>query len=189
MTAYDEKLAAAITKAGVPLSADLVAPEAELRAEVERLRTELDAHKEHLAFLERSTLPELRRTIQHHEDGKKRWRDRAVKAEGERARFKLAWASARFRAEAHGEGILRVVKDREAYQGWLKQAEQNYQAYRVGAEGAKQLLTNRISAVLDICDREQRNAMRWENPIPVPDWVAPVQRAALGDDKRTEAAS
>ncbi|BBC30068.1 hypothetical protein SGFS_013620 [Streptomyces graminofaciens] len=45
-------------------------------------------------------------------------------------------------------------------------------------------LRARLSAVLDICDREQRNAMRWENPIPVPDWVGPVQRAALGDDKR-----
>lgn len=47
----------------------------------------------------------------------------------------------------------------------------------------------RLSSVLDLCDREQRNAMRWENPIPVPEWVAPVQRAALGDDQRTEAAS
>ena len=42
----------------------------------------------------------------------------------------------------------------------------------------------RLSAVLDLCDREQRNAMRWRDPIPVPEWVAPVQRAALGDDKR-----
>lgn len=43
----------------------------------------------------------------------------------------------------------------------------------------------RLSAVLDLCDREERNAMRWANPIPVPEWVAPVQRAALGDDKRS----
>lgn len=47
---------------------------------------------------------------------------------------------------------------------------------------------SRLDSVLNICDREQRNAMRWENPIPVPEWVAVVQRAALGDDKRTEAA-
>ncbi|MFD9630147.1 hypothetical protein [Streptomyces violascens] len=39
----------------------------------------------------------------------------------------------------------------------------------------------RLNAVLDICDREERNAVRWENPIPVPEWVAEVQRAALGD--------
>jgi hypothetical protein len=81
MTAVDPHLAAAIAAKGVPLSADLVAPEVELRVEVERLRRELDSYKEHLAFLERNTLPELRRTIQHHEDGKKRWRDRAEKAE------------------------------------------------------------------------------------------------------------
>lgn len=42
----------------------------------------------------------------------------------------------------------------------------------------------RLSRVMDICDREQRNATRWENPIPVPEWVAVVQRAALGDDVR-----
>lgn len=47
----------------------------------QRLRAELDARNEDLAFLERNTLPELRRTIQHHEDGKKRWRKRAEKAE------------------------------------------------------------------------------------------------------------
>jgi hypothetical protein len=56
MTAYDEKLAAAIAKAGVPLSADLVSPQATLRermtalvakqrkaAEVALLRQELEA--------------------------------------------------------------------------------------------------------------------------------------------------
>lgn len=42
----------------------------------------------------------------------------------------------------------------------------------------------RLDAVLDICDREQRNAMRWENPTPVPEWVAVVQRAALGDSAK-----
>jgi hypothetical protein len=47
----------------------------------------------------------------------------------------------------------------------------------------------RLNAVLDICDREQRNAMRWENPIPVPEWVAEVQRAALGDDGRKDGAT
>ncbi|MFJ2961233.1 hypothetical protein ACIPIC_02850 [Streptomyces collinus] len=41
----------------------------------------------------------------------------------QRDRYRLAWQSASFRAEARGEGILRVVKDRESYQQWLKQAE------------------------------------------------------------------
>jgi hypothetical protein len=47
MTAYDEKLAAAIAKAGIPLSADLVAPQSTLRdrmtALVERQRNEAEA--------------------------------------------------------------------------------------------------------------------------------------------------
>jgi hypothetical protein len=42
----------------------------------------------------------------------------------ERDRYRNAWRSARERAQAYGEGILRVVKDREAYQGWLRQAEE-----------------------------------------------------------------
>ena len=43
----------------------------------------LRAAQEELEFLQRNTLPELRRTIQHHEDGKQRWRGRAEKAEAE----------------------------------------------------------------------------------------------------------
>lgn len=53
----------------------------ELAAEIDRLRVELDNYKDHLGHLERHTLPQLRREIQHHQDGKKRWRDRAEKAE------------------------------------------------------------------------------------------------------------
>lgn len=41
-------------------------------------------------------------------------------------------------------------------------------------------LRARVAAVLDMCDREQRGAMRWEHPLPVPEWVAPVQRTLLG---------
>lgn len=59
---------------------------------------------------------------------------------------------------------------------------------RVRAE--RGALKQRLDAVLDLCDREQRNAIRWENPIPVPEWVATVQGLALGDVKPgTEAAS
>jgi len=101
---------------------------ADLAAENERLRDEVDGAREYVAFLNRATLPDLRRAAEGHKAGKERWRKRAEAAEA------------------------------------------------------------RIGAVLDLCDREERNAMRWENPLPVPDWVAPVQRAALGDDKRTGAA-
>ncbi|MEU9470498.1 hypothetical protein AB0D78_28540 [Streptomyces avermitilis] len=52
--------------------------------EVKRLRGELVARIEGIAFTDRTTLPDLRRTIKYHEDGKKRWRDRAEKVEAER---------------------------------------------------------------------------------------------------------
>ncbi|MFJ5973557.1 hypothetical protein [Streptomyces sp. NPDC093060] len=46
---------------------------------------------------------------------------RALRAE--RDRYRGAWQSARFRAQAYGDGILRAVKDRESWEGWCKQAE------------------------------------------------------------------
>lgn len=45
------------------------------------------------------------------------------RAERARARYRLAWQSARFRAQAYGEGILRAVDDRDAYKGWMEQAQ------------------------------------------------------------------
>lgn len=64
--------------------ADLVAEMAAVRKERDEAQAQLERRTEDLAFLERATLPEMRRTIQRHEDGKKRWRDRAQKAEPER---------------------------------------------------------------------------------------------------------
>lgn len=52
-----------------------------LLAEVRRLQGELDRRTEDLAFLERNTLPEARRDLQHHQAGKQRWRERAERAE------------------------------------------------------------------------------------------------------------
>jgi hypothetical protein len=62
-------------------------------------------------------------------------------------------------------------------------------AFAVEVAAERDALQARLNAVLDICDREQRNAIRWENPIPVPEWVAEVQRAALGDDVRKDGAT
>jgi hypothetical protein len=63
------------------LRATVDAELAAVRAERDEAQRKLDARTEDVAFLERATLPELRREIQHHQDGKKRWRDRAEKAE------------------------------------------------------------------------------------------------------------
>ncbi|MFD9070591.1 hypothetical protein [Streptomyces lasiicapitis] len=48
----------------------------------------------------------------------------AAAVRAERDRYRTAWLSARFRAQAYGEGIERVVEDREAYQGWLREAQE-----------------------------------------------------------------
>lgn len=74
-----------IGQAGSEYERALYAAYLQAMAEVGRLRDELAARMEDIAFTDRATIPELRRTIQHHEDGKKRWRDRAEKAEPELA--------------------------------------------------------------------------------------------------------
>jgi uncharacterized coiled-coil DUF342 family protein len=68
----------------------LLAELAAVRAERDEAQRKLDARTEDVAFLERNTLPDLHRQIQHHQDGKKRWRDRAEKAEAEVTRMTLA---------------------------------------------------------------------------------------------------
>ncbi|MFF3928165.1 hypothetical protein [Streptomyces hirsutus] len=61
-----------------------------LLAELAAVRTELDQAQESIDFLERNTLPDLRRQIQHHQDGKARWRERAEKAEARVAELEPA---------------------------------------------------------------------------------------------------
>ncbi|MDP5310469.1 hypothetical protein [Streptomyces poriferorum] len=37
-----------------------------------------------------------------------------------------------------------------------------------------------LNAVHDVCDQAEKQATRWEQPLPVPDWVAIVREAADG---------
>jgi DNA repair exonuclease SbcCD ATPase subunit len=66
---------------------------------------ELEPLAEQLDFLDRTTLPELRRQIEHHEDGKARWRRRAEAAE---ARVAGLEAPARVREVPDGEHYASV---------------------------------------------------------------------------------
>ncbi|MCX4605478.1 hypothetical protein OG402_33975 [Streptomyces anulatus] len=54
---------------------------AEMKAEVDRLREALSDATDQVGFLERNTLPDLHRQIEHHKAGKARWRKRAETAE------------------------------------------------------------------------------------------------------------
>ncbi|MEU0354956.1 hypothetical protein [Streptomyces cyaneofuscatus] len=53
----------------------------EAASQVAELEDEVGKASAHTHFLERNTLPDLNRQIEHHEDGKARWRKRAEKAE------------------------------------------------------------------------------------------------------------
>lgn len=85
----------------------------ELLAELDRVRAERDAVRDGLDFLERATLPELRRTIQHHQDGKARWRKRAETAEARVAELDRPSEEARRR------------EIRSSYTALIAQAEQD----------------------------------------------------------------
>jgi hypothetical protein len=50
--------------------------------------------------------------------------------EQENARLRLAWKSARERAEAYGQAIQRHVADRDTWKGWVKAAETEVAALR-----------------------------------------------------------
>ncbi|MEU1787042.1 hypothetical protein ABZ553_14450 [Streptomyces sparsogenes] len=53
-----------------------------------------------------------------------------------------------------------------------------------------QHLNRCLNAVYDLCEQTKKGASRWENPLPVPEWVTAVEEAADGqrpdnpDDKR-----
>ncbi|MFD5678382.1 hypothetical protein, partial [Streptomyces sp. NPDC127040] len=38
-----------------------------------------------------------------------------------------------------------------------------------------------LNAVQEVCDKAEANATRWEQPLPVPEWVATVRTAAQGN--------
>jgi hypothetical protein len=59
---------------------------------IRRLTVDLERAREDLDFIGRSTLPDLRRQVEHHKDGKQRWRDRAKKAEARIAELEAASA-------------------------------------------------------------------------------------------------
>ncbi|MFF8100084.1 hypothetical protein ACF07S_09965 [Streptomyces sp. NPDC016640] len=42
-------------------------------------------------------------------------------------------------------------------------------------------LSRCLDAVRDLCDEAEKQATRWENPLPVPEWVEQVRAAASGE--------
>jgi hypothetical protein len=51
-------------------------------------------------------------------------------------------------------------------------------------------LSRSVQAVADVCDKAEQQALRWENPLPAPEWVGAIRQALeLAPDPTAEAAS
>lgn len=84
-------------------------------------------------------------------------------ARGERDRFRSAWLSARQRAEAYGEGILRHVEDRDTWKGWAQQQAARVVAAEAERDGLRAQL-GFIHAVLDLAQRADfRGELIWHS--------------------------
>lgn len=119
-------------------------------AEIDRLRSELSGRQEDIAFLERATLPDLHRGIEHHKAGKQRWRNRAEKAEAENARLlaerqetndKLAELTEALRAaEAEARRLAGLLGERDGELERLRgRAEAAGEYYRRAVEAEKRV--------------------------------------------------
>lgn len=53
------------------------------------------------------------------------------------------------------------------------------QELRVAASSEAQQLQAQRQSVLDLCDKHEHGALRWQDPLPVPEWI-PLVRAAAG---------
>ncbi|GHH29946.1 hypothetical protein [Streptomyces rubradiris] len=107
-----------------------------------------------------------------------------AEAEGLRARV------AELEAERHAtnEALSEAAESLREHRDRIAELEKERARY-VGAEPtiAEELtyLSRCLDAVLDLCEKAEKQATRWENPLPMPEWVAEVRAAAEGMVERT----
>lgn len=106
----------------------------DLLAELERTRAELAARREDIAFLERNTLPELRRNVEHHKAGKQRWRTRAEKAEARVSALETE------RAETNGKLVELTVALKAAEKRIAELEQHEFEAEHQSESDAKRRL-------------------------------------------------
>ncbi|CAL9663661.1 hypothetical protein SUDANB1_07103 [Streptomyces sp. enrichment culture] len=116
----------------------------ELLAELAAVRAERDEARESLAFMERNTLPELRRTVEYHQDGKKRWRDRAEKAE---VRVVELEAERHTTNEALSDAAEQLRANRERIAELESRLAEAQQQKSAALSSARQLLTRNHTTV------------------------------------------
>ncbi|MGW3321081.1 hypothetical protein [Streptomyces virginiae] len=56
-----------------------------------------------------------------------------------------------------------------------------YEGHEPTVDEEMAYLNRCLNAVMDVCDKAESGANRWENPLPVPEWVATVRAAAHGN--------
>jgi hypothetical protein len=86
-------------------------------------RGEVDTLADAVLAIVQPELDRLAADRDGHRSGREQLRAISRDHRTERARYRSAWLSARRRAEAYGEGILRHVEDRDTWKGWMRQQE------------------------------------------------------------------
>lgn len=108
------------------------------------------------------------------------------------ARYEEEQENARLLKERHStnEALDDAVRELAALRARVAELETERKKY-VGVEPtvAEELAyVNRcLNAVYAVCDAAEKQATRWENPLPVPEWVALVRNAADGVTMRAPA--
>lgn len=76
--------------------------------------------------------------------------------------------------------VLRRLLNAEARVAELEAERKKYVGREPTVAEEMAYLSRCIDSVLDLCDKAEEQAKRWENPLPVPGWVAKVREAADG---------
>lgn len=63
---------------------------------------------------------------------------------------------------------------------WLVEQLERYVGMEPTRDEEMAYLGRCLDAVLAVCDQAEKQATRWENPLPVPEWVETVRKAVEG---------
>lgn len=168
-----------------------------LRARITELEAELAAAKErYTAGLRRADeqVNAMSEEVKRYADGKEApvlwsvYHATHLRADNAEARVTEIERESEARERAAAEGIAVTQQANATLRARVAELEAERKKY-VGAEPtiAEEMayLSRCIDSVLELCDKAEKQAGRWEQPLPVPEWVAEVRKAAEGLVERT----
>ncbi|MGW9026899.1 hypothetical protein ACWGQ5_22500 [Streptomyces sp. NPDC055722] len=79
----------------------------------------------------------------------------------------------------------RQAAEIEALRARVAELERRYVGQEPTVAEEMAYLSSCLDAVHEVCDAAEKQATRWEQPLPVPDWVATVRAAASGEQQPT----